>query len=407
MDVPATYARLCGEVSHFTKEKTGTSLVDAYFGPEALDPIHQRKGKSPEELVGEVKSLIDGIRDEIDSQLRADHLIGECESICVVVEWLAGRKIPYADLVHDIFHIPMKRFSDRAIKERIAVLDDALTGFSGSDLRERVAFFVKRGEITGAQLQHLIEGELQTKAAQVGEMFKRRIHSVMGTDVTDNGVEYQTVRGAPWSGYNWYQPGFKSINQFNLDVTFNIDTLYGVIFHEYEHHVSNLWREKYYRESGDLELAVVPLHTGRCVISEGTADTAREFLGVVEDNPNIKIAEALNTLRRMTSINAAIMLNDRGRTVDEAVDYMIEYGFRTPESARSAIGFISPRTSTGGQNFWAPYIFTYYFGKTDFVLPVFNKAAGEGELTRFFQTLYLNPYSGSSVTWKQAFDWLN
>lgn len=407
MDVSATYVRLCGEVSHFAKEETGTSLVDAYFGPEALGPDNQRKGRSPEDMVHEIRSLIDGIRDGIDSELRADHLIGECESICVVVEWLAGKKIPYADLVHGIFHIPMKGFSERVIRERIATIDEALNGFPGSDLRERVALFGKRGEITGSKLQHLIENELQVKAARIGELFKKRIHSVMGADVTDNGVEYQTVKGAPWSGYNWYQPGFKSINQFNLDVTFNRDSLYGVIYHEYEHHVSNLWREKYYQESGNLELAVVPLHTGRCVISEGTADTAKEFLGVADDNQHIAIAEALNALRRMTTINAAIMLNDKGKTVDEAVDYMVDYGFRTLESARSSIGFIIPRMSDGGLNFWAPYIFTYFFGRTDFVLPLYNKALDEGELARFFQTLYLNPYCGSSVTWKKAFDWLN
>ena len=180
-----------------------------------------------------------------------------------------------------------------------------------------------------------------------------------------------------------------------------------MIYHEYEHHVSNLWREKYFRETGNLELAVVPLHTGRCVISEGTADTAKEFLGVVEDNPNIEIDTALYSLRRMTSINAAIMLNDEGKSVDDAVEYMYERGYRTEKSAKSSIGFIGPKMADGRTNFWAPYVFTYFFGRTDFVLPTFNKAVEQDELPKFYQTLYLNPYSGSSVTWHKAYDWLN
>jgi hypothetical protein len=407
MDVSESYVRLCGEVSHFTKKKTGISLVDAYFGPAYLSPEQQSKNRTPEDLIHSVSILIDRIRDDINQQLRIDHLIGECKSISAVIEWLDGKEFHYADLVQEIFHIPMNHFSEKVIEEKISILEEALHGHAGSDLRDKVTRFSKQGEITGSDLKILIENELQMKTIQVSELFKNRVYSHVGKMVTDNGVEYQTVKGEPWSGYNWYQPGFKSINQFNIDMTFNRDTLYGVIYHEYEHHVSNLWREKYYQESGDLELAVVPLHTGRCVISEGTADTAKEFLGVVDENPNIEIANALYTLRRMTSINAAVMLNDKRKTVDEAVEYMIEYGFRTPESARSSISFIQPTNTDGRPNFWAPYVFTYYFGRNDFVLPTFNKAATNNQLTGFYQTLYLNPYSGSSVTWKEAFDWLN
>ena len=49
MDVSERYVRLCGEVSNFTKAKTGVSFVDAYIGPENLDPDKQSKDKTPEE----------------------------------------------------------------------------------------------------------------------------------------------------------------------------------------------------------------------------------------------------------------------------------------------------------------------------------------------------------------------
>jgi hypothetical protein len=406
MDVAEKYVRLCGEVSQFTKEKTGVSFVDAYFGPENLNPELQKRDSNPEELLQTASSLIDQIHDEVESKLRAEYLIGDCRSIAVVVEWLNGKRMPYADLVRGIFHIPMREFPQSTIDEKIAFLDDSLHDYPGTDLRDKVTRFNEQGEITGLELKNLIENDLQAKAVRVGEEFREKIYSLIGASVTDNGVEYQTVREAPWSGYNWYQPGYKSINQFNLDMTFNKDSLLGVLYHEYEHHVSNLWREKHYNESGNLELAVVPLHTGRCVISEGTADTAKEFLHVVDDDSHSAIVDALNILRRMTSINAAIMLNDRGRNVDEVVEYMIECGFRSTKSARSSIGFISPTTPDGRLNFWAPYVFTYFFGKTDFVLPMYNRAVENEQVTRFYQTLYLNTYSGSSVTWKQAFDWL-
>jgi hypothetical protein len=406
MDVAESYVRLCGEVSQFTEERTGVSLVDAYFGPDHLHPKLQNGKSSPEELIQRTMGLIDQIHNEIESNLRAEYLIGECKSIAVVLEWLNGKRIGYADLVKGIFHIPLREFPQPLIDEKITYLDDTLRDYPGTDLRDRVRRFNEKGEITGPELKHLIENELQAKSTRVGEEFREEIYTLLGTSVTDNGVQYQTVNDAPWSGYNWYQSGFKSINQFNLDMTFNRDSLLSVIYHEYEHHVSNLWREKYYNESGNLELSVVPLHTGRCVISEGTADTAKEFLHVTEDNSHLAVVDALNSLRRMTSINAAIMLNARGKSEDEVVEYMKEYGFRNSKSARSSIGFIGPKTADGSMNFWAPYVFTYFIGKMDFVLPTYSRAVEEDQLAQFYKTLYLNVYSGSSVTWKHAFNWL-
>ena len=406
MDFSERYVRICGEVSNFTNEQTGTSFVDAYFGPEFLAPERQQKNRSASDLVSEIEELTDAVNQELENPLRAMHLTGECQSMKIVVEWLDGKQISYDALVQGLFHIPVKRFSESIIDEKILALEDALKGYPGNDLRERVSQFSKKGEITGDELKNLVEHELQAKAVEVGKLFQEKIFSLIGTSVTDNGVEYQTVTGAPWSGYNWYQKGFKSLNQFNLDVTFNRNTLQGVIYHEYEHHVSNLWRENYYIEHGDLELSVVPLHTGRCVISEGTADTAKEFLGVRYEDPEIQIADALYTLRRMTSINAAIMLNHDGKSVSEAIDYMYERGYRPQKSAESSISFIAPNLSDGRPNFWAPYVFTYFFGRTDYVLPTFEKALEKDELACFYQTLYLNPYSGSSVTWNEAFSWL-
>jgi len=37
------------------------------------------------------------------------------------------------------------------------------------------------------------------------------------------------------------------------------------------------------------------------------------------------------------------------------------------------------------------------------VLPTYQKARKKGKLKEFFQTLYLNPYSRSTATWKTAF----
>jgi hypothetical protein len=106
----------------------------------------------------------------------------------------------------------------------------------------------------------------------------------------------------------------------------------------------------------------------------------------------------------MTSINAAIKLNSENCSKEEVTQYLVERGLRAPNSF--SLAFIESFQDDGRPNFWAPYVFTYFFGRKDFVLPTYQKAEQEDQLPEFYRTLYLNPYSGSSLTWKQSFDWL-
>ncbi len=333
-------------------------------------------------------------------------MVGEIESLQILVRWLAGAHISYADLVEGMFHVSAGGFSSSDITRAIAVADEAFAGYPGDDLRERIIRFQQLGGIKGDELKQVVEGDLRDLVVEVGQMFRENIFSLMGTDVTDKGVECRAVTNKPWSGYNYYLGGFKSVNAINTDKPMNRHSRLFLTYHEYEHHVSNLWREKAYLERGFTDLAIVPLHTGRCVISEGTADTAREFLDKVVVNRELHALRSKDMLGRMVRINAAIMLNQEDKTVEETVEYIMEYGFTERARAQSAIGFIRPTNENGRPNLWAPYIFTYLFGRIDFVFPAFTKAVKEDVLGEFFRTIYLNPYSCSSVTWKKAFEWL-
>jgi len=407
MNAAERFVKICSEIGNFSERLTGVSVVDAYFGPEEFHPKKQSKEKTATDLVHDIHQTFDAIRDEIGDQLRLEYMMGELHSLNVVVDWLDGKDLSYSDIVEGLFHISMKRYSESEIDKSIEIVTDAMSEFPGDDLRDKIKKFGTEGVITGNALQRLIEEEFQQRSLEIGQEFKNKINSLMGASVPDNGIRYEAVQNEPWSGYNWYQSEFKSLNQFNIDRKFNRDSLAATFYHEYEHHVSNLWREKAYLNSGNIELSIVPLHTGRCVISEGTADTAEDFLGVSDDDPRIVVLNALSPLRRMTGINSAILLNDEGKSVDEAVDYMVNRGYRSRESAEASIAFISPTTKDGKTNFFAPYIFTYFIGRTNFVLPTFNKAVEQDELVKFYQTLYLNPYSGSSVTWNKAYEWLH
>jgi len=400
------YVQLCGRVGNLSRSLTGVSIVDAYFGPPSLAPEKQAERTEPESILQDIGSLIDIVKGSIRNELRREYLLGEIGSLQTVVEWLSGADISYGQLVKRLFSIDMKAYPESVIDQQMQRVSEAFAVFPGADVRDRVDRFMTTGELRGEPLRYLIEGELQDKVSEVGRLFKERVFSKIGGRIRDNGVRYKAVTDKPWGGYNYYLGGFKSMNEFNVDHPMNREVSLSVIYHEYEHHVNNLCRERAYLKNRYAELSVVPLHTGRSVISEGTADSAKEFLGIADESPTATAMEVLSTLRRMVSINAAIMMNDRGLGIEDVAPYIAERGLRTADSAKVTTDFFKPKTDDGRVNIWAPYVFTYHVGKTDFVMPTFDKAVERGLLADFFKVLYLNPFSGSSVTWNIAFDWL-
>ncbi len=401
------FVRLCGEVGHLSERLTGVSVVDAYFGPDELHPDRQRKDREGEELHAYLMAVADTAREELtEPPLRGEYVASEAESLAKVVEWLDGRSVSYETLVMGFFGVEARRFPDTVVeglRERVA---EALDVTDDSQLFESVVSFEDSGRVEGAELKRVIEETLQPRAKEIGRLFAERVFNCLGASVTDNGVKYEAVQDRAWGGYNYYQGDYRSINQFNIDRSFNRDSLTNVVYHEYGHHVSNVWRERAYREHGYTELSIVPLHTGRCVISEGVADTVRDFLGVKETGWRSVIVNALRELRQAVRINAAYMLNVEGWTTSEARRYVMEAGLVDERRANAILRFISPETEDGRVNFWAPYVYTYYFGRTEYVLPTWERAVETNRTAEFFRTLYLNPFSGSSATWNEAFDWL-
>jgi hypothetical protein len=86
-------------------------------------------------------------------------------------------------------------------------------------------------------------------------------------------VEY--VTGKSWSGYNWYQGGYKSLIQVNTDLPIYIDRAIDLACHEgYPgHHVYNVLLEKHLvKDRGWIEFTVYPLFSPQSLIAEGTAN---------------------------------------------------------------------------------------------------------------------------------------
>jgi hypothetical protein len=274
---------------------------------------------------------------------------------------------------------------------------------SGSDVSDKVLKWEERNKISGETLEKTINTDVVERTQEIERLFKRQIFAHLSTKVKNKGVVYKTVKGEPWSAYNYYQGDYTSVNVVNVDRPFNKHVLVGTLSHEYEHHIANIFAEKYYHENQALDLAAVLLHTKRCIISEGTANCARDFLGLHIGGKNNRLVESLVFLRDMISLNVAYMLNVEKTDDETAVEYIASEGFVPMDRAKKGTLFSRPSTTNGRPNFWKPYVYTYFFGRRDYVLPTFLKAKKKDRLKEFFEILYLNPYSRSTATWETAF----
>jgi len=401
MALEEDYLKLLMQIGNFTKEATGTSVVDAYFGPKRFLPEKMKQSLSSERLIMNVERLIDRAK-EIDDKLKRIVTLTDLQSMKIVVSWLSGDTIPYGQLVKGIFGITPSKFSQAEIRKAQQRVADASSDLPGSGVSEKIARWREESKISGKALKKMIGTEVVHRTEEIEDLFEKQVFSRLSFKVKNNGVVYKAVSGEPWNAYNYYQGNYTSANAINLDRTFNKYRFVAMLCHEYEHHIANVFAEHYYRKEKALDMSIVLLHTKRSIISEGTADCAREFLHLMPTEHG-ELLESLGRLQSMVGLNVAYILNVESVDDGNAAEYVSSESFLPIEDAKKSLNFSKPVAANGKPNLFKPYIYTYYFGRRDYVLPTFQKAERKGKLQEFFRTLYLNPYSRSSATWKTAF----
>jgi hypothetical protein len=309
----------------------------------------------------------------------------------------------YTQLVEGIFGITPKKFNHNEICRVQQRVEDASATLPGSDTSEKIQKWIEEGKISGETLKRMVDTEIVSRTEEIESLFETRIFAHFPTKIENKGVIYKTVTGEPWAANNYYQGDYTSVTMINIDMPITKHWMVAGLSHEYEHHVANLCREKYYRENKTLDLTAVLYHTKGCVIDEGAADCSGDFLGLQPEVESSELVESLNELGKMLALNVAYMLNVEHVDYETAAEYSASEGFIPIDDARKQLGFLKPLRSDGKPNFFKPYVYTYFFGRRDYVLPTFRKAQMNDKLPEFFQTLYLNPYSRSTATWNIAF----
>jgi hypothetical protein len=243
--------------------------VDAYYGP----PEWRREAESGklalDAIAARAQALLADLAraprpaDEI-GRLRGQYLERQLSALTARIRMLQGQRLSFDEESKALYDAVAPTLPESHFQ---AILDRLERRFPGQGpLVERYdafrrAFVIPR-EKHDPVFQAAIRGCRERTLAHVqlpaGERFT---------------LEY--VTGKPWSGYNWYQGGYRSVIQMNTDLPIYIDRAVDLACHEgYPgHHVYNVLLEKHLvRDRGWVEFSVYPLFSPQSLIAEGTAN---------------------------------------------------------------------------------------------------------------------------------------
>ena len=248
--------------------------VDAYYGPPAWREDVRSATPSLEEIVTRAEALqrvLSGLAapaSEIDAQRRR-YLSTQLGSLVARGRMLQGVELSFDEESRALYDAVAPRYPEQHFEAIIARLDELLPGRGA--VGPRLKSFRSRFVVPEDQVDAVF------RAAVAGCRERTVEHLELPAD---EAFEIEYVRDKSWSGYNWYQGGYRSLIQVNLDLPIFIDRAVDLACHEgYPgHHVYNLLLEKnLVRDRGFVELSVYPLFSPQSLIAEGSANYGIEL----------------------------------------------------------------------------------------------------------------------------------
>ena len=251
--------------------------VDAYYGPPEwkkdtsatkidLDTIAARA----QALILDIARERSGMRtptpggDDEMMALRVQYLDRQLSALSARVRMLKGERLSFDEESRALYDAVAPTFPDSHFQEILDRLDKRFAG--SGPLVERYDAFRRSFVIPRDKLDSVFQRAIQAcRERTLG-------HMKLPPDERFT-VEYVTNKS--WSGYNWYQGGYRSLIQVNTDLPVYIDRAIDLACHEgYPgHHVYNVLLEKHLvKDRGWIEFTVYPLFSPQSLIAEGTAN---------------------------------------------------------------------------------------------------------------------------------------
>lgn len=346
--------------------------VDAYYGP----PEKQVAAKAMPRSLAELRNAADMLAGRLDREIlsgwaqpadqrRGAALRGMLVAAQTRLQMLEGRKFSFMDEAKGQFATVPEL---KPLSHYDAILANLKKLIPGTGtLAARVDAFNERYTVPKDRLQRVFD-------AAITECKRRTAAHIALPPGETFTMEF--VTGKPWSGYNYYKGGFKSLIQINTDLPIRISRAVDLGCHEgYPgHHVLNLLvEERLARAKGWKEYEVNPLYSPTSVLSEGSANygidlafPAAERLAFERNvlyplaGLDPKTAEAYWKMQQMTEALSGARLTIAQMYLDGAIDrakaleLTQKYQLLSPARAEQQVGFTDHYRS---------YVINYGWGK--------------------------------------------
>jgi hypothetical protein len=348
--------------------------VDAYYGP----PEWRGAAKRP---LAEIHAGAVALREELDGagdSPRAAYLRGQTHALIARAEMLEGRRFRFDEESQALYDTVAPTYGEEHFQKLNAAIDAEVPGHGA--LAARVEAFRMQFAIPRERLDAVFPRAIELCRAKTAE----RMALPEGETFT---VEY--VNGKSWSGYNWYQGGFRSLIQVNTDLPIFIDRAIDLAAHEgYPgHHVYNSLLEKnLVRDRGWVEFSVYALFSAQSMIAEGSANYGVDVVYPADERVAMEKehlfplagldagrAEQYYRVYDLVSRTsyagneAARRYLDGAFTAEEAAEWLTTYALMEPARARQRVKFFDQYRS---------YVINYNYGK-DLVRAYVERRGGD------------------------------
>ncbi len=371
--------------------------VDSFTGdPELRRAVADEPAPDPAELARQADRLLAELpnvpRDPAQStgftDQRADFIGAHLRALAFSARKFAGEPVGFVDEVRNYFDVEISRGDEERYRAAHARIDEVLGG--AGPLVERMEAHRRADEIPPERLEECIHAFSSALRDTV------RITYPLPDAET---IVYEVVTDKPWSGFNYYEGNYRSTVAVNADLKQQMANLPRLVAHEAYpgHHTEHCRKEAGLVAGQDQqEQTIFLVNTPQCLMAEGLADLALHAavgpgwghwaaeiyadLGLRFDGERAEaLSEATSALADVRQ-DAALMLHDEHRDVDEVVAFLQRWLLVNDTRARQMLRFLS-------SPLWRAYTSTYVEGYRLLRTWLDDRPAGVGLTERFGRLL--------------------
>ncbi|SEH67874.1 hypothetical protein SAMN04489835_2789 [Mycolicibacterium rutilum] len=380
-------------------DRVEDGYVDAFTGDPALRrAVAAEPQPDPADLARQAERLLTELpaADGLDPA-RADYIAAHLRALACAGRKFAGEDVGFVDEVEAYFDVHISKGDPDRYRDAHRRLDEVLAG--AGPLADRMQAYRAGEEIPPARLEECIHA--------FSSALRDRVRAEYPLPDAET-ISYEVVTDKPWSGFNYYLGDYKSTVAVNADLKQQMANLPRLVAHESYpgHHTEHCRKEAGLVETrGQAEQTIFLVNTPQCLMAEGLADLALYAaigpewggwaaeiyadLGLRFDGERAQtIADATAALADVRQ-DAALMLHDEHRDVDDVVAFLKRWLLVNDERARQMLRFLS-------SPLWRAYTSTYIEGYR--LLRGWLDARPDGvSLTQRFTTLLDEPLIPSSL----------